>query len=146
MNKHKVIFWITLTLFLHQAYAQDIHHLDLQTTIEIAKRQSPTMVSLMRQLDIAGNNMKVTMSGYKPQVSMSLSLPQYSETIRQYEDSLGISFYPIRQSYASTSLSVSQRLPTDGSISLRGNSLIQLISIQVNVAPCSHQASVSVSQ
>ena len=121
MKIYKIALFILLTLAINKSYAQDVHRLDLETTIQIAKRQSPEMMSLMRQLDIASNNLKSTMAGFKPQLALNVTLPQYSESIRKYEDSLGISFYPIRQSYISSSLSVSQRLPTDGSISVSGN-------------------------
>lgn len=92
--------------------------MDLETAIEVAKQQSPTMLSLMRQVDVASYNLKATNSRFKTRVSMNVTLPQYNETINKYEDSLGITFYPIRQSYMSTSLSISQPLPTDGSLSI----------------------------
>jgi len=92
--------------------------MDLGTAIEVAKQQSPTMLSLMRQVDVASYNLKATNSRFKTRVSMNVTLPQYNETINKYEDSLGITFYPIRQSYMSTSLSISQPLPTDGSLSI----------------------------
>ena len=121
MIKFKIALVILFTLVHFGGHSQDIHRLDLETTIQIAKRQSPTMMTLMRDLELAQNNLVATMAGYKPQVSLNVTLPQYSESIVKYEDSLGISFYPARQSNMGSSISVSQRLPTDGSISLSGN-------------------------
>lgn len=123
MTNIKILI-LTIFLFVFGLYpikSQDIHHLDLETTIEIAKRQSPTMLSLMRQVKIASNNLKAALASYKPQINMNLTLPQYSETINKFEDSSGISFYPIRQSHMSSSLSIRQRLPTDGNLSISGN-------------------------
>ncbi|MBT4401855.1 MAG: TolC family protein [Bacteroidetes bacterium] len=113
--KTTVVLFIS---FSSLCFGQEIHHMDLETAIEVAKQQSPTMLSLMRQVDVASYNLKATNSRFKTRVSMNVTLPQYNETINKYEDSLGITFYPIRQSYMSTSLSISQPLPTDGSLSI----------------------------
>ncbi|MBT3748225.1 MAG: hypothetical protein HOG34_04510, partial [Bacteroidetes bacterium] len=113
--KTTVVLFIS---FSSLCFGQEIHHMDLGTAIEVAKQQSPTMLSLMRQVDVASYNLKATNSRFKTRVSMNVTLPQYNETINKYEDSLGITFYPIRQSYMSTSLSISQPLPTDGSLSI----------------------------
>ncbi|MBT7094733.1 MAG: hypothetical protein HN936_15900, partial [Bacteroidetes bacterium] len=100
--KTTVVLFIS---FSSLCFGQEIHHMDLGTAIEVAKQQSPTMLSLMRQVDVASYNLKATNSRFKTRVSMNVTLPQYNETINKYEDSLGITFYPIRQSYMSTSLS-----------------------------------------
>ena len=86
MKIYKIAICILLTFLVSNSYTQDIHRLDLETTIEIAKRQSPTIMTLMRDLDLARNNLTATMAGYKPQVSLNVTLPQYSETIRKYEE------------------------------------------------------------
>jgi outer membrane protein TolC len=46
-------------------------------------------------------------------------MPQYTETIRQWEDSTGISFYPVRQNQANSYLNINQPLPTDGYLYIR---------------------------
>ncbi|MCD6346982.1 MAG: TolC family protein, partial [Bacteroidales bacterium] len=109
--------YLLIFLFLisvNLTFSQQIHSLDLETSIQVAKHQSNTMLMLMQQLDQAAYNLKATTSQYKTNVSMNFTLPQYTETIRQYEDSLGISFYPIRQNLLSSNLTINQPLPTDG--------------------------------
>lgn len=46
-------------------------------------------------------------------------VPQYTETIRQWEDSSGISFFPVRQNQMNGYLTINQPLPTDGSLFIR---------------------------
>ena len=101
-------------LGINPIHSQDIHSLDLETSIEIAKRQSNTMLMLMERLDQAAYNLKATTSQYKTRVSMDFTLPQYTETVRRFEDSLGYYFTPIRQNLISTNLTINQPLPTDG--------------------------------
>jgi outer membrane protein len=114
-----IIFALIITQSSQFGFSQEIHRLDLETSIEIAKRQSNTMLLLMEQLDQAGYNLKATTSQYKTNVSMDFTLPQYTETIRQFEDSLGIYFTPIRQNMVSTNLTINQPLPTDGFLYLQ---------------------------
>ncbi len=68
--------------------------------------------------EAADFNLKATLRGYRTNVDLSLTLPSYTETIRQFEDSQGISYYPVKQNAVSGALTLSQPLPTDGSISL----------------------------
>ncbi len=100
-------------------HAQQIRNLDLQSSIEIAKKQSNSMLILQQRLMMAEYQLKAATSTFKTHVDMDMVLPRYTETIRQYEDSLGISFYPVRQNQMNTYLTVNQPLPTDGSLYLR---------------------------
>lgn len=108
-----VVFSTTLSV------SQPAHHLDLETSIQVAKRQSNRMLILMQQLDAAAYNLKAATSQFKTHVDMDFTLPQYTETIRQWEDSTGISFYPVRQNQVSSYLTINQPLPTDGSLYIR---------------------------
>jgi outer membrane protein TolC len=54
---------------------------------------------------------------------MNFTLPEYTETIRQFEDSLGISYYAVKQLNYSTNLQINQPLPTDGNVYIRGGAL-----------------------
>lgn len=116
--KYSSLVFLALSLALH-LQAQETYHLDLNTSIAIAKKQSNSMQILQQRLRMAEYQLKAATSGFKTHVSMDMILPQYTETIRQYEDSLGISFYPVKQNQMNAYLTVDQPLPTDGSIYLR---------------------------
>lgn len=106
---------ILLTLFFGQLKAET-HRLDLDQSIAIAKMKSFDMLSLKQDLKIAEYNLKSTTSRFKTHVDLDLNMPNYTETVRQFEDSTGITFYPIRQSLLSSELTINQPLPTDGNI------------------------------
>ena len=63
--------------------------------------------------------MKAATSSLKTHVNLNMTLPQYTETVRQWEDSLGISFYPVRQNQLNSYLTINQPLPTDGNLYIR---------------------------
>lgn len=99
--------------------AQQIYNLDLESSIALAKEKSKTMQILQQSLNKASYDLKAVTSGFKTQVSMDLVLPQYTNTIRQFEDSSGISFYPVRQNQINSYLTINQPLPSDGSLFIR---------------------------
>ena len=101
------------------AKAQDVHHLDLETSIELAKQQSNNMLILKEQLKGASYNLKAATSQFKTHINVDVTMPQYTETIRQWEDSTGISFYPVRQNQMNSYLNINQPLPTDGYLYIR---------------------------
>jgi outer membrane protein TolC len=77
------------------------------------------MQVLRQNLNAASYNLKAAISRNRTHVNLDLVLPQYTETIRQWEDSTGISFYPVRQNQMNSYLTISQPLPTDGSLYIR---------------------------
>ncbi len=99
--------------------AQQIYNLDLESSIELAKEKSKTMLILQESLKQASFDLKAATSSFKTHVDIDFVLPQYTETIRQFEDSSGISFYPVRQNQINSYLTISQPLPTDGSLFIR---------------------------
>ena len=99
--------------------AQQIYNLDLESSIELAKVKSKTMLILHQSLKKASYDLKAATSSFKTHVDLDFVLPQYTETIRQFEDSSGILFYPVRQNIVNSYLTISQPLPTDGSIFIR---------------------------
>jgi outer membrane protein TolC len=99
--------------------AQEIHRLDLETSILLAREQSNKMLILRQQLKGAAYNLKAATSAYKTNISMDLTLPQYTETMQEWQDSTGITFYPLKQSQMRGTLNFMQPLPTDGSLYLR---------------------------
>ena len=99
--------------------SQQIYNLDLESSIELAKEKSKTMLILQQSLKKASYDLKAATSSFKTHVDMDFVLPQYTETIRQFEDSSGISFYPVRQNQVNSYLTINQPLPTDGYLFIR---------------------------
>lgn len=114
-------FYIVLVFLLGfgTCFGQEVHHLDLETSIGIARKQSNSMLILQQQLQAASYNLKAATSQFKTHVDLDMTLPQYTETVRQFEDSTGISFYPVRQNQIRSFLTINQPLPTDGSLYIR---------------------------
>jgi len=94
--------------------AQLIFNLDLESSIELAKERSKIMLKLNESLKQASFDLKAATSSLKTHVYMNLTIPQYTETVNQFQDSAGISFYPVRQNQLSSTLTINQPLPTDG--------------------------------
>ncbi len=99
-------------------HAQDIYELDLASSIGIARKQSNTMLVLQQRLNRASYDLKAATSSFKTHVNMDFLLPRYTETVRQWEDSLGVSFYSVKQNQMNGYLSIIQPLPTDGRLSV----------------------------
>ena len=116
--KNKILTLVICLSALSFVSHAETYVLDLETSISIAKMKSLDMLSLKQDLKIAEYNLKSATSGFKTHIDMDLTVPNYTETIRQFEDSTGITFYPIRQSVYSSSLTINQPLPTDGYIYL----------------------------
>ncbi len=95
------------------------YDLDLQKSIEIAKKKSLNMMQLDQDLKMAGYNLKAATSRFKTHITLNFVSPSYTETIRQFEDSSGISFYPIKQLNYQGNLNINQPLPTDGYVYIR---------------------------
>jgi len=93
--------------------------LDLEKSIELAKNKSYEMQRLKQSLKIAAFNLKSTTSSFKTHVDLNLVSPQYTETIEQYQDSNGISFFPIKQLNYQGNLTINQPLPTDGRLYIK---------------------------
>jgi outer membrane protein TolC len=72
------------------------------------------MLILQQSLKKAGYDLKAATSSFKTHVDMDLIIPQYTETVNQFQDSAGISYYPVRQNQLSSILTINQPLPTDG--------------------------------
>jgi outer membrane protein len=116
MRTIKISFLIFLLAMLSFRGNCETHQLDLAESIAIAKMKSFDMLSLKQDLKIAEYNLKSATSRFKTHVDLDLDVPNYTETVRQYEDSAGITFYPVRQSLLRSELTINQPLPTDGNI------------------------------
>jgi len=117
MFMKNIIFTICLSMlcFTTTIKAQT-YHLSLEESIEIAKSQSFDMQSLLQDKIIAENELKAATALLRTNVNMSFTLPQYTETVQQWQDSTGISFFPIKTLTGKGNLNFYQPLPTDGTI------------------------------
>jgi len=110
-------FLILVTvIFFNITVNAETHLLDLDKCISVAKMKSIEMLSLKQDLKIAEYNLRSATSRFKTHVDLDLRTPEYTETIRQFEDSTGITFYSVKQSLISSNLTINQPLPTDGRI------------------------------
>lgn len=107
-----VIFFLMLLCFNN--IKAEIYNLNLDESISIAKMKSLDMLSLKQDLKIAEYNLRSATSRFRTHIDLKLTTPEYTETIRQFEDSTGITFYSVRQSIVGTNLIINQPLPTDG--------------------------------
>ena len=96
-----------------------VYNLSLEESIEIAKKQSYDIQYLLQNKIIAENELQAATASLKTRVNMNFTLPQFTETVRQYEDSLGISFYGVKQLQGTSNLYITQPLPTDGTVSIQ---------------------------
>jgi len=111
---------IILSFFLSTIYFSAInaqtYHLSLEESIEIAKKQSFEIQSLLQDKIIAENELKAQTALLRTNASMNFTLPQYTETIREREDSTGIYFFPLKTLRGTGNLNIYQPLPTDGTV------------------------------
>ena len=120
MNILQKAISISIFLFLSSlVQGQQIYYLDLESSIQLAREKSKTMQILQQSLKKAGYDLKAATSTFKTHVTMDMVVPQYTNTIKQWEDSSGISFYPVRQNQMNGYLTISQPLPTDGNLFMR---------------------------
>src|SRR5665648_1020921 len=111
---------LLLPVFLPTAaLAQQIYNLDLESSIELAKEKSKTMLILQQNFKKASYDLKAATSSFKTHADIDFVMPRYTETIRQWEDSSGISFYPVRQNQMNSYLTINQPLPSDGNLFIR---------------------------
>lgn len=116
----KKFILLALILFFHFFSAKsETYNLDLQKSIEIAKMKSYSMLNLIQDFKIAEYNLKSSKSSFKTHINLNFVSPQYTETVRQFEDSTGISFYPIKQLNYQGNININQPLPTDGYVYIR---------------------------
>ncbi len=116
----KSILAILAVLALVSAARSEVYYLTLEKSLDIARNKSISMLNLEQDKLIMEYDMKATLAGLKTHIDLNFGLPQYTETIRSFEDSTGLSYFPVRQLAYNTSLSVNQPLITDGRIYVTG--------------------------
>jgi len=110
------ILTLCLSMICFSAIKAQVYHLSLEESIEIAKTQSYEIQTLLQDKIIAENELKAQTALLRTNVSMNFTLPQYTETIQQWQDSTGISFFTIKTLSGTGRLNLFQPLPTDGTI------------------------------
>ena len=99
-------------------FSQEIYTLNLQQSIEIAKEKSYQMLILKQVLAQAGFELKAATSRLKTHIDLNLTVPDYTETVREFEDSTGSTFYSVQQLNFNGNILINQPLPTDGQLFL----------------------------
>ncbi len=112
----KIILAFVILFLQFNVAKSETYNLDLAKSIEIAKLKSYSMKNLLQDFKIADYNLKSATSRFKTHIDMNFVLPEYTETVRTFEDSTGITFYPIKQLQYQTNLTINQPLPTDGNV------------------------------
>jgi outer membrane protein TolC len=97
----------------------EVHHLNLKQSLERAMDQSFRMRNLREDLKQAKFQLKAATHMFRTNVDMNITFPGYTETIQQFQDSLGTYYTHLKQSIYESNLTISQPLPTDGNIYIR---------------------------
>lgn len=114
----RVILAVCILIISFPALKSQTYHLSLEESIEIAKKLSHSIQNLLQEKIIAENDLKATTALLRTNVNMNFTIPQFTETIREWEDSTGISFFAVKTLRGTGRLNISQPLPTDGTITL----------------------------
>ena len=77
-------------LLISKIGVAETYVLDLDQSIAIAKEKSFSMMMLIQDFKIAEYNLKSTTSRFKTHIDLNLTTPEYTETIRTFEDSTGL--------------------------------------------------------
>ena len=114
MNKSLFALWGLLFLCL-SAHAET-YLLTLQESIDLAKEKSYTMRNLQEDLKIAEYNLKSATSSLKTHIDLSLTMPEFNQTVRTWDDTTGVSFYSVKRMDYGGTVTVNQPLITNGNI------------------------------
>ena len=90
--------------------------LTLQESIGLAKEKSYTMRNLKEELKIAEYNLKSATSSLKTHIDFSLTMPEFNQTVRTWDDTEGVSFYSVKRMDYGGMVTVNQPLITNGNI------------------------------
>ena len=112
-TKHIIAFSIAFTALTSKA---ETYLLTLQESIDLAKEKSFTMRNLQEELKIAEYNLKSATSSLKTHIDFSLTMPEFNQTVRTWDDTTGVSFYSIKRMDYGGMITVNQPLITNGNI------------------------------
>ena len=112
-TKHIIALCIALVNFTAKA---ETYYLTLDASIELAKEKSYTMRNLQENLKIAEYNLKSATSSLKTHIDFSLTMPEFNQTVRTWQDTTGVSFYSVKRMDYGGTVTVNQPLITNGNI------------------------------
>ena len=112
-TKHAIALCIALATLTAKA---ETYLLTLQASIDLAKEKSYTMRNLKEDLKIAEYNLKSATSSLKTHIDFSLTMPEFNQTVRTWDDTTGVSFYSIKRMDYGGMITVNQPLITNGNI------------------------------
>lgn len=110
-----IVAFYSLALFALTAKAET-YLLTLQESIELAMEKSYIMRNLQEDLKIAEYNLKSATSSLKTHIDFSLTMPEFNQTVRTWDDTTGVSFYSIKRMDYGGMVTVNQPLITNGNI------------------------------
>lgn len=112
-TKYLIVLGITLASLTVKA---ETYLLTLQASIDLAKEKSYTMRNLQEDLKIAEYNLKSATSSLKTHIDFSLTMPEFNQTVRTWDDTTGVSFYSVKRMDYGGMVTVNQPLITNGNI------------------------------
>ena len=115
----KIILFIAIISITQFTAKSETYNLDLQKSIELAKTKSYAMLELAQDFKIAEYNLKSATSKFKTHINLNFVSPEYSNVLERHQDSLGVSYFPLRQLNYSGNVVINQPLPTNGYIYVR---------------------------
>ncbi len=102
--------------FVSLTASADTYLLTLEESIELAKEKSYTMRNLKEELKIAEYNLKSATSSLKTHIDFNLTMPEFNQTVRTWDDTTGVSFYSIKRMDYGGMITINQPLITNGNI------------------------------
>ena len=114
--KMKPVFALAVIALISLTVKAETYLLTLQESIELAKEKSYTMRNLQEDLKIAEYNLKSAPRSLKTHIDFSLTMPEFNQTVRTWDDTTGVSFYSIKRMDYGGMVTVNQPLITNGNI------------------------------
>ena len=125
MKQLRIITSILVLLVTTQSVvkSQDltILKLDLEASINIAKEKSYFMLMLKESMNAAKYQLKAANSSFKTHINMDITAPNYSESIVDFQDTKGMTYFSNKQLSYSGNITIDQPLPTDGRLFIRSS-------------------------
>lgn len=117
MNAKNIKYTTLLCILLAcTAVKAETYHLTLEASVELAKEKSYTMQNLKENLKIAEYNLKSATASLKTHIDFSLTMPEFNQTVRTWDDTTGVSFYSVKRMDYGGIVTVNQPLITNGNI------------------------------
>ncbi|MCF7741357.1 MAG: TolC family protein [Candidatus Marinimicrobia bacterium] len=116
MELKKLFKKISIFIIIPISLMARVHVLDLDKSLDRAMDQSYRMRTLREDLKQAEFQLKAATHMFRTNVDLNFTVPNYTETIQQFQDSLGTYYTHLKQSIYESKLRISQPLPTDGNV------------------------------